>query len=213
MDGDNSRTRKILLTLGGIAAAVILSLPYILFKDQLREAPAWGYAGILLSCMISNASILLPTSSTLIVLTASMTLNPLLCILFGGIGAGIGEQVSYVCGRIGLSWIDPEKSGMSKISQNRVIAWFERNAVLTVFLFAFLPLPFFDFAGLIAGARKMNWPLFAFAAVSGKVLKFFLSVMAVRYLLPLYLEMLPENLRSLITERLGELAVMAGAGE
>ena len=209
---ESNRTYKILLTLGGIALAVILSLPYILFKQQLREAPAWGYVGILLSCMISNASILLPTSSTLIVLTASMTLNPLLCILFGGIGAGMGEQVSYVCGRIGLSWIDPEKSGLSRISKNRMIAWFEKNAVLTVFLFAFLPLPCFDLAGLIAGARKMNWPLFAFAAVAGKVLKFLLAVLGVRYLLPIYIQMLPENVRSLLLEKFGEYALMAGEG-
>lgn len=207
---EENQTRRILLTSGGIAAAVILSLPYILLREQLLKAPAWGYAGILLSCMISNASILLPTSSTLIVLTASMTLNPLLCILLGGIGAGIGEQVSYVCGRIGLSWIDPEQIGLSRITKNKIIAWFEKNAVLTVFLFAFLPLPFFDFAGLIAGARKMNWPLFAFAAVAGKVLKFLLCVLGVRYLLPLYMHMLPENIRSLILEKLGELGFVAG---
>ena len=190
--------KKILLALGGLAAAILLSLPYLLFREQLQKAPALGYGGILLSCLISNAAIMLPTSSTLIVLTASLTLNPFLCILAGGIGAGIGEQVAYLCGRIGLAWSEEYDSRLPK---NKVIAWLEKNATLTVFLFALSPLPF-DLIGLLAGARKMKWPLFAIAAVSGKVIKFTISVLAVRYLLPVYLDLLPGNLGDMIRGRL-----------
>ena len=60
-----------------------------------------GYLGVAVACAISNVSILLPSSSTLIVVAAASSLNPILCVLAGGLGTALGEQSSYLCGRIG----------------------------------------------------------------------------------------------------------------
>ncbi len=187
-----SKIKKALLSLLGIAIGVLFSLPYFLFREEIGRIPALGYLGVLASCAISNGSLFLPTSSTLIVLSASTALNPFLCILTGGLGAAIGEQVSYLCGRIGLSWIerDPEK-------ENRIVRWLDRNSMLTVFLFAYLPLPLFDLVGVTAGAVKMNWLKFTGAAATGKLLKFTTVVVYMRYMLPHFIGQLPEWVQTL----------------
>lgn len=122
-DGNGvSRLKKALLMLTGLALGVLFSLPYFLLREEISRVPALGYAGILAGCAISNGSLFLPTSSTLIVLAASATLNPLLCVLAGGIGAGLGEQVSYFCGRVGLSWIERDRE-----IENGALLWLKKT--------------------------------------------------------------------------------------
>ena len=185
------RLKKILLTLAGLSIGVLFSLPYLLLRKQIQVLPALGYLGVIALCAISNGSLFLPTSSTLIVLTAATVLNPFLCILAGGAGTAAGEQVSYLCGRIGLSWVERDAE-----KESRVMTWLNRNNVLTVFLFALLPLPIFDIVGLAAGATRMNWFRYALAAVAGKTLKFAITVTYVLYVLPHFLGQLPAQVQT-----------------
>lgn len=139
----------------------------------------------------------------MIVAAASAALDPMLCILAGGIGSAIGEQVSYLSGRIGLSWIRQDHE-----ENNLVMRWLEKHDFLVVFLFAFVPLPVFDIAGLAAGANKMWWPRYMLAAVSGKILKFAVIVFGLRYFLPLYIEWLPENISHIIEQFLYDTGML-----
>ena len=195
-----STLRKIVSVSAGVLLVVLLALPYLLFRDAIQQVQTMGYLGLLISCALSNAAIFLPTSSTIIVLAAATTLNPWLCILFGGVGGALGEQVSYLCGRIGRQGFVRD----SDQSQPKVIQWLHHNAFLTVFLFALIPLPVFDLVGIAAGAMKLSWPQYACAAALGKVTRLFLLIFLIGFFLPEWVEWLPaetaENIRLLLPQ-------------
>ena len=86
--------KKTLSIILGIIFAVIISLPYLLFRTQVQDMYLLGYFWVFLSCLISNASIMLPTSSTIIVV-ASSTLNPWICALLGGVGTALGKIIRH----------------------------------------------------------------------------------------------------------------------
>lgn len=179
--------RKGMTILAGVALAALFSLPYFLFREQLQEYAALGYLGLFLSCAAANASVFIPASSTLFVVSASLALNPWLCILAGGAGTALGEQVSYLCGRIGSKTLDLSNPRVQRVQQ-----WMNKNAPMTVFIFAFLPLPLFDIVGVAAGIMRMTWWKYALAAVLGKVLKFALFVAVIFRFVPWYVETFPQ---------------------
>lgn len=178
--------KKSISILAGLALAVVLAMPYLLFRRQLLERETVGYLGLIVSCAIASLSILIPTSATLIVLAAASVLNPWFCAIFGGIGVAIGEQASYVCGRIGA--IGFEKKGRR---ETKLADWLRKNAFLTVFLFALIPLPLFDLAGVAAGALRIPWVQFASAALLGKIVRFMLLLLILCNLLPFYAQCFP----------------------
>lgn len=181
-----TQIKKILFVLIGLLMAVVFSLPYILFSDQIREMAVVGYVGLFLACAVSNVSILIPSSATIIVLAAANTLNPWLSILCGGLGTALGEQSSYICGMIGTIGLD------AAAHRNRqVLDALRKHAFLTVFVFALVPLPVFDIAGIAAGANRMYWGKYTLAAALGKILKFLFAFVGIFYMLPWTMEVLP----------------------
>lgn len=171
--------KKVLSVLLGVIFAIMMSAPYILFKEQIQQMALVGYLSVVITCAISNVSILLPSSSTLIVVAAASSLNPMLCVLAGGLGTALGEQSSYICGRIGRKGFDDNGN-----REKKVLKWMKKHDALTVFVFAFLPLPIFDIVGIAAGVLRMNWIKYMVSAVLGKTMKFFLAVIGVYYVLP-----------------------------
>ncbi len=198
MSISNSKIKKALSVIAGIAVGVIFALPYILFREKMQSMSTIGYIGLFLSCFVSNLSILLPTSSTIIIVAAASTLNPWLCIIFGGLGTAFGEQASYLCGLVGSSGFDKADSTGKKYA----LRWFEKEPFLTVFLFAFVPLPVFDIIGIIAGTKKMKWWKYTVAAILGKTLKFFLVIVAVYYFFPFVIDSIPGDFGQLINNYL-----------
>lgn len=77
---EKSVIKKGLFVLIGLLMAAAFSTPYILFGEQVREMAIVGYVGLFLACLLSNVSILIPSSATVIVLAAATTLNPWFCI-------------------------------------------------------------------------------------------------------------------------------------
>lgn len=201
MISDNKKLKKVFSIIVGFAIGILFALPYLLFKEKIQEFSTLGYIGLFLSCFVSNLSILLPTSSTIIIIAASLTLNPFICIVVGGIGTAFGEQASYVCGLIGSSGFDISTKKGKEITTK----WFERNSFLTVLLFAFVPLPVFDIIGIIAGAKRMSWWKYTLAAVLGKVLKFTLVIVSLFYLLPFLLDKLPFGWGKILSDNLNQL--------
>ena len=198
MSNSNSKLKKVFSIIAGFGIAILFAAPYIVFRDEIQNLAALGYIGLFLSCLISNLSIFLPTSSTIIIVAAASTLNPWLCILLGGLGTAFGEQASYICGFVGSSGFNKEESRGKK----HVIKWFSQKPFLTVFLFAFVPLPVFDIVGIIAGTERMKWWQYTLAAALGKILKFFIVVVAIYYFFPLIINKIPGELGEIIKNNL-----------
>lgn len=188
-----NKSKKILYIIIGILTAILFSAPYIIFREQIEDAVVVGYISLILMCAISNVSILIPTSSTVITLAAATTLNPWLCVLCAGVGTAIGEQSSYICGRIGGMGFSekPEKEA-------QVVKWLKEKTFLTIFLFAFIPLPVFDVAGIASGALKVHWVKYTIAAVSGKILKFALTMAMILFIIPMMAEYFPSPIKELL---------------
>ena len=201
MENKTPKWTKVLSVAFGLILAIGMAAPYILFREQIQQYALMGYIGVAIACAISNASIFLPTSSTIIILAAASTLNPLLCVIVGGFGTALGEQSSYVCGRIGRIGFDDTGN-----KERTTVKWLKKNAFLTIFIFAFLPLPVFDIIGIASGAIKIRWSTYAIAAVMGKVSKFIIAVIGFYYVFPSILHFFPEPMQSLynsIVEQLG----------
>lgn len=196
-----SGIKKALSILAGLGFAALLASPYIFFKNEIKELAALGYIGLFLSCLISNLSILLPSSSTIIVVVAASTLNPWLCVLIGGLGTAFGEQASYLCGFVGSAGFQQEKSAGHK----KVINWFSKRPMLTVFMFALVPLPVFDIVGIVAGTNRMKWWKYALAAALGKILKFTIVVLGIYYVFPFLIEKIPGGLGDLLNNYLNKI--------
>lgn len=188
MEKTNTKVKKIISVFLGILFAILLASPYIFFREEIKDLAALGYIGLFLSCLISNLSIMLPSSSTIIVVVAASTLNPWLCVLVGGLGTAFGEQASYLCGFVGSSGFNQNNNnGKSK----KVLNWFYSRPIITVFLFALVPLPVFDIIGIIAGSKKMKWWKYTFAAAMGKILKFLIVIIGLFYFFPFFIEKIP----------------------
>ncbi len=188
--------KKSFSIIAGCGIAILFAAPYIVFRDEIQNLSVLGYLGLFASCLISNLSILLPTSSTIIIVAAASTLNPWLCILIGGVGTALGEQASYLCGLVSASGFKTKGNA----NERHVLKWYEKRPFLTVFLFALVPLPVFDIVGIIAGTKKMEWWKYTLAAALGKILKFFIVVLAIYYLFPVLIDKLPGETGEVINE-------------
>lgn len=134
--------------------------------------------GVLLICFLSNASVLLPSSSILIVVEYSMLINPLTVALCGAFGAALGEMTGFYVGRYGRKAV-PGK--LKKWVKARMAS----HKYLIVLLFSVLPLPAFDIVGMLSGAMKMNALKFFSICFTGKLIKMLCYLRLAHELLPL----------------------------
>lgn len=183
--------KKIFKIILGILILLICTLPYIIFKESIQELAVLGYVGLIIACLISNMSVLIPSSSTLMVMVAAVSLNPILCIFFGAFGASIGEYSSYVCGRINATNDRKKESDniVRMVKLKRAREWFELHDFIAVFMFAFLPLPIFDLIGIIAGNSRMNPVVYSVATFLGKSVKYILFMIIITILFPVIIDM------------------------
>lgn len=150
------------LAIAGLSFVLVSSLVY--FREQMAQLGSWGYLGVFFAELINSAVILLPTPGPAYTLAASVTLNPLLVGVVGGLASGMGELVGYTVGT----------RGRQAMGTGRLVERFRAMAMRwggkALFAFALLPLPF-DVAGLWAGA--VRYPLWRFMlyVTAGKVLK------------------------------------------
>ena len=147
----------------GIMVGVTLLVTF--FDDEIRSVAAFGYPGIFIACFAANSTVFLPAPSSAIVFAFASIYIPIWVAIIGGLGAAGGELVGYLAGYSGRRAVESTAIGA------KVQTWFNKHAILTVFTLAFLPLPFFDIVGLLAGASKMRLSVFLPVVSVGKVLK------------------------------------------
>ena len=146
------------------------SVPFLFFRDEVRNMAGLGYMGLMAACFLTNATIFLPASGIAFTVSAATVLNPYICCVCGGLGTAFGELISYSCGRVGKKLVEDNKL------YRKMQGYISKRGFLTVLIFAFLPFPIFDFVGVAAGAGKMNVAKYTVACIIGKVLKMFVYV-------------------------------------
>ncbi|MBN1668013.1 MAG: VTT domain-containing protein [Anaerolineales bacterium] len=150
------------LALGGVIA---ISVFVFSVRDQAEELAVFGYPGIFLLALLSNATVLLPAPGLAVVFTMGSVFNPLFVGLAAGAGGTFGELSGYMAGFSGQAVI--ERADVYA----RMTKWMSKNGNLTVLLLGLIPNPFFDLTGIAAGALKMPLPRFLFWAWIGITIK------------------------------------------
>ena len=179
-DGSNSlrrsRTVRVLLFVGSILPVITLTVAAVIFRSELESLHTFGIAGIFAVNVVSSGSFILPVPGLATAIIGATLWNPFLVGLAGATGATIGETMGYLVGR--------ESSGAVRrvLGHNRryarISGWVETRGMITIFLFALIPNPFFDVAGFAAGS--LRYPIIRFLAACwpGKMIKFCVAAYA-----------------------------------
>jgi len=131
--------------------------------EFLQGLQAYGYFGAFLGALIGTATIFFPMPFYLMTFALGAVLNPFLLGIVTGIGSAIGELIGYAIGYGGRKLI--KKRWKKHLDRARY--WFDRNGLLTIFIFAVTPLPD-DIIGILAGSASYDKNKFFLACLAGK---------------------------------------------
>jgi len=128
----------------------------------------WGYVGAFLISLVASATIILPAPGIAVVIAMSTSFDPLLLAVVAGVGSAIGELSGYLAGASGRAFV-PERRRLQFEQLHRLTG---RYGAVALTLLAALPLPIFDFAGIVAGMLRMSIGTFLVAVAIGKTAKY-----------------------------------------
>ncbi len=159
------------VVIGSTIVGVVLSIGgYLHVSDA-------GYLATFYLNLIGAATIILPLPGVLAACVAaesSFGLNLILIGLVGAAGATIGETTAYLAGFAGhnavtnLRWYP------------KIHDLMERRGGITLFLLSIIPTPFFDLAGIAAGALNYPFRKFLVYILAGKAIRLTLMAYACR---------------------------------
>ena len=147
---------------------LILTVLLLHNRDQIQKFSKYGYTGIFLISILSNATIIMPIPGVVFTSAMGAVFNPFWVALAAGCGAALGELTGYLAGFSG-QFVVERKDWYQKLTN-----WMKKYGELTVLIMAFIPNPLFDLTGIAAGALKMPFARFLFWCVIGKILKMLL---------------------------------------
>jgi uncharacterized membrane protein YdjX (TVP38/TMEM64 family) len=155
---------RVVIILGIIALSVYLYS----IRREVGRLQRYGYPGIFLFNLLASATLILPVPGVLVTSLMGGVFNPFWVAIAAGSGAAIGELSGYLAGFSGQRVA--ERTPMYE----RMEGWMKRYGNWAILVLAFIPNPFFDMAGMIAGALRMNVLRFWFWCWLGKILKMIL---------------------------------------
>jgi len=167
-----SKQRLTIARILALIAVIIISIFIFSIRDQAKELARYGYPGIFLLSILANATVILPAPGIIFVFAMGAIFNPLGVAIAAGTGAAIGELSGYLAGFGGSAVVERMDLYM------RMKNWMQMHphlSYLAILFLAFIPNPFFDLAGIAAGALRMNvfnFLLFCWIGKTAKMLLF-----------------------------------------
>ena len=146
----SSRRTTHLQRIGAILIVLLVTVAVVLLRDRLAQYERYGYLGVFVATLLGSATIVLPVPGLAIVYVGGSIWNPILVGLVGGLGDAMGEATGYLTGYAGQELIENQRL------YTRFEDWMRRKGFLTILLLSAVPNPFFDLAGIAAGAL-MSW--------------------------------------------------------
>jgi len=164
--------RQTLARILAFVAVVAISIYVFSIRNDAEKLAVYGYPGIFVLAFLSYATVLLPAPGVAVVFTMGAIFNPVGVALAAGAGAALGELSGYLAGFSGQTVVE------HATIYDRLASWMGKNGSLTVLLLSAVPNPFFDLAGVAAGALKMPLGRFLFWAWIGETIKMFVFALA-----------------------------------
>lgn len=133
--------------LGVFLSLLVIVLSFFL-QEKLLEFRSFGLFGIFLINFFGSATIFFPAPAIVSVVAGGGVYHPLAVAFLSALGAALGDMSGFLLGYSGKHIIVKEE----KTWYVMVRKYFKRFGSLAVLLFAFIPNPFFDIIGIVAGA-------------------------------------------------------------
>ena len=147
---------------------MVLTFLLLIYRDQIQHLESYGYPGIFLLSILTNATVLIPLPGVVFTSAMGAVFNPFWVALASGSGATLGELSGYMAGVGGQVWLT------NLDWYQRLENWIKKYNHWPIILLAFIPNPLFDMAGFIAGAGKVPmWKFLLFTWI-GKLAKMLL---------------------------------------
>lgn len=165
---ESSRPRKSLwkpLATLVLAVAISVSVFLIVRRVEAAQLQRYGYLGVFVFSLLASATIILPAPSLAVVSVVGSVLNPFLVGIVAGAGEATGELTGYLAGYSGRAVIE------NRNRYEQLVEWTNRYGLWVVFLLSIIPSPFFDLAGIAAGALKIPMYRFLLVCWAGKSIK------------------------------------------
>jgi uncharacterized membrane protein YdjX (TVP38/TMEM64 family) len=160
------------LLIGVALLLTAFAVAFFYLNSDISNLKSYGYIGLFFINLIGAASILLPSPAAASVLGGGALLDDFLGVpafvwvgIVAGLGESIGEFSGYAAGYGGRIVVE------NRPEYQRIHSWMDRRGTITMFLMSTIPNPFFDVAGLAAGAVEMPVRNFFAAVLSGKLIK------------------------------------------
>ena len=170
----NWRDPQTCLRFGVFLAVVGAALMAFFLREQLTFGQV-GYAGLALTVIVASGGLVLPVPALATACTLGVLLNPAYVGLIAGAAGTLGELTGYYLGYTGRGILEGNRLYL------KMEVWIRRRGLLLLFLASLIPNPFFDVAGIAAGA--LRYPLWRFLGVVwvGKSIKFLIFAYACAY--------------------------------
>ena len=153
-------------------ASFALSGLFFLYKDYFRGTESLGLLGIFLINFVSSATFFVSGPAFLTVIAGGALYRPLFVALSASFGSALGDMLGYIFGLSGRELVlsDLHKKKWLQVVHKR----FHGYGGWIIFAFAFIPNPFFDSIGILAGVFK--YPLWKYAIIVfiGRFIRFYL---------------------------------------
>jgi uncharacterized membrane protein YdjX (TVP38/TMEM64 family) len=158
----------VIIAVAGAAVLIALNIAMYFAPIDYQGLASFHYVGAFLLCFLANALVAIPIPYIPIIAHIGVAApSPALVIALGALGSVLGESVAFVIGRAeqGLVSEHPIYRRLHHFSERKWLAGF--------LLFGLaVPLnPFFDVAGIAAGAIGMRYRVFFIAVFAARLVR------------------------------------------
>lgn len=155
----------------------VLFLP-VFFQIRFQNLSSFGLIGVFLINLLGSATVFLPAPGLLSVGISATQSDPLLVAVIGALGASLGEGTTFLFGYTSNKFFNLEKHKFLKKFKTKL---FDRWGEIVILAFAFIPNPFFDGIGMIAGISKFPIKKFLILTFIGRLSRYIAIAYASSY--------------------------------
>lgn len=164
----NEKHHKKLYFVAMVVLSIILFFP-VFFQIRHQEFRSLGLVGVFFLNLLGSATIFLPAPGFLAVGISATQINPLIVAAIGALGAAIGEGTTFLFGYTSTKLFNLERHRWLKKFKKIV---FDTWGGVAILLFAFIPNPFFDGIGILAGIAHYPIKRFIILTFIGRLLRY-----------------------------------------
>lgn len=152
-----------------IIVAILFMVGAFFVSTHLEFLGSYGYLGAFIISLVSAATVLLPVPAMAIVFGMSKFLDPILLGVVSGLGSAIGELTGFFAGDGIRDILNDRIKESAQIEQ-----LIHKYEIFAIIILAAIPNPFFDIAGILAGAARMKWWKFLLGCAIGRIIRYIL---------------------------------------